>query len=134
MIGLLPVIPVIAPISDQNISIGRNATFLCNVTDGNTGLITYSWERAAVLLSNDDGQIEGAETDTLTIVNVTDSDEGEYNCTATNDLGNSTSNPAMLTIRKSRYIIVYVLYLFRLMIAITTVYFINILYMIAIML
>ena len=100
MIGLLPVIPVIAPISDQSITVGRNATFLCNVTDGNTGLITYSWERDAVLLS--DGQIAGAETDTLTIVDVTDSDEGEYNCTATNDQGNSTSNPAMLTIRKSQ--------------------------------
>ena len=92
---------MIAPISDQSITVGRNATFLCNVTDGNTSLITYSWERDAVLLS-DDGHIAGAETDTLTIVNVTDSDEGEYNCTASDDQGNSTSNPAMLTIRKSQ--------------------------------
>ena len=94
---------MIAPISDQNITIGRNATFLCNVTDGDDGSIMYSWERDAVSLS-DDGRITGTETDTLIIVDVTDSDEGMYTCIATNGGGNSTStNPAMLTIRKSQY-------------------------------
>ena len=94
---------MIAPISDQSITIGRNATFLCNVTDGDDGTIMYSWERDAVSLS-DDARITGNETDTLTIVNVTDSDEGMYTCIATNGGGdNTSSNPAMLTIRKSQY-------------------------------
>ena len=101
---LFPPVPImIAPIVSQSATVGRNVIFVCNITAGDDGSITYSWERDAVPL-NDDERITGNETDTLTIVDVTDADEGGYTCTATSARGvgrSTSSNAAMLTICKS---------------------------------
>ena len=104
---LFPPVPImIAPIVSQSATVGRNVIFVCNITAGDDGSITYSWERNAEPL-NDDERVTGNETDTLTIVGVTDADEGGYTCTATSARGvggSTSSNSAMLTICKSQYI------------------------------
>ena len=57
------------------------------------GSLTYQWQLNGTDLS-------GATTDTLTINNVQESDEGMYRCVVTNAAGMNTSTAAQLTVRE----------------------------------
>lgn len=87
--------PIIAAIPDKVVTTGRNATFVCNVTSS-SGSITYTWLAGATSLS-DGIRVLGSKSDTLTIVGVTDGDEDQYSCNATDNVTTATSNSALLT-------------------------------------
>jgi len=56
---------------------------------------SYNWEREG---GNIPSSATGVNTNTLTIINLTPQDAGNYRCVATNDSGRSESNYATLTI------------------------------------
>ena len=58
--------------------------------------ISYRWLYNGNDVMDDPGHIEGANTNTLMIVNVTVTDWGMYSCVASNIVDNGTSNEATL--------------------------------------
>ncbi|MEM9081102.1 MAG: immunoglobulin domain-containing protein, partial [Verrucomicrobiota bacterium] len=72
------------------------ATFSISATG--TSAISFQWFKDGTPLS-DSANISGSNTDTLTITSVSESNEGDYTCTVTNDSGSETSTPANLLVR-----------------------------------
>ncbi len=68
---------------------GESASF--SITAIGEPDVTYQWEK-------DDVELDDETANTLTIGSVVRSDGGVYKCTATNDGGSSTSEPATLTV------------------------------------
>ena len=85
------------PVDQTNIVPGSDASF--NVTATSIIPLSYQWQKDGVDLT-DGGSITGANTATLTITGVMESDEGGYRCVVTNDAGPVTSNTATLTVGK----------------------------------
>ena len=73
-----------------------NITFMVEATGSN---LTYQWQRNGGNL-NDGVKYSGTTTDTLTVMNVMEADEGNFTCVVTDDVNNDTSNAAELTVRK----------------------------------
>jgi hypothetical protein len=67
---------------------GQTVTFSVKATGTN---LKYQWRK-------DGANISGATSSTLTLTNVTTSDEGKYDCVVSNDCGSVTSNAATLTV------------------------------------
>ena len=62
------------------------------------GATSYKWERHG---RNFPSGTKAVNTDTLTIINLTPEDAGNYRCVATNASGSSTSDYAQLNINGS---------------------------------
>jgi hypothetical protein len=75
---------------------GSTVTFTVDSTTG-SGTLSYQWQFNGSDLP-DGGDISGATTDTLQIMNVDANDEGDYRCVVTNEAGNAISDPATLTL------------------------------------
>ena len=81
----------------QTKSEGENVTLSCKA-DGNP-VPTISWTRNGSPV-DESGRISFSEDKKqLTITNVSRTDSGEYQCVASNSLGNDTSNDATLDIQ-----------------------------------
>ena len=79
---------------DELVNVSDNVTFTCEASGSQP--ITYKWSYNSNYIMDDPGHIEGANTDTLMIINVLVTDWGMYSCEATNIVNNATSNEATL--------------------------------------
>ncbi len=73
---------------NQTATEGSNVTFTIQASNSVT---SYQWRKNGI-------NIEGANSPTLTITNVKQSDSGDYDCLLTNKCGTATSEKAKLTI------------------------------------
>ena len=72
-----------------------NDTTSVSLTCEAVGATSYNWERQIGGISPG---ATGVNTNTLTIINLTPEDAGNYRCVATNASGSSESNYAILTV------------------------------------
>ena len=79
---------------DEIVNVSDNVTFTCGASG--SSVVTYKWSYNGNYIMDDPGHIEGANTDTLMIINVLVTDWGMYSCEATNIVNNATSNEATL--------------------------------------
>ena len=79
---------------DELVDVSDNVTFTCEASGSPP--INYRWLYNGNYIMDDPGHIEGANTDTLMIINVLVTDWGMYSCEATNIVNNVTSNEAAL--------------------------------------
>ncbi len=91
-----PTVPTISshPAS-QTVNPGAQVNF--SVEANGVGPLSYQWKKDGADLSNG-GRISGADTATLTISSVQESDEGNYSCEVSNTYGSVESNAATLTV------------------------------------
>ena len=85
------------PADQIDISVGSNAPFMVTVTGS---LLTYLWQKDEADISPDSTKYSGINTNHLIVMNVDESDNGEYRCMVTNDAGTTTSNEATLQVCK----------------------------------
>ena len=79
---------------------GENVTLSCNATANPVPTILWTRDGSPVDTSGNSTRISfSADTNQLTITNVSRTDSGEYRCVAKNSLGNDTSNVAKLDIQ-----------------------------------
>ena len=79
---------------DELVNVSDSVNFTCEAS-GSTP-ISYRWLYNGNDITDDPGHIEGANTNTLMIVNVEVTDWGVYSCVASNIVDNATSNEATL--------------------------------------
>ena len=79
---------------DELVNVGDNATFTCEASGSPP--INYRWLYNGNDIMDDPRHLEGANTDTLMIINVLVTDWGMYSCEVTNIVNNATSNEATL--------------------------------------
>ena len=79
---------------DKLPSVSDNVTFTCEASGSPP--ISYRWLYNGNYIMDDPGHIEGANTDTLMIINVLVTDWGMYSCETTNIVNKATSNEATL--------------------------------------
>ncbi|MGD0538903.1 MAG: LamG-like jellyroll fold domain-containing protein, partial [Verrucomicrobiota bacterium] len=84
---------------------GTNVSF--TVTADGTVPLSYQWQFNAVNLVNG-GRISGADTASLSLVNVHSADTGNYTVVVTNAYGSATSQVAVLTVTGSNSSVHYV--------------------------
>ena len=72
-----------------------NRAFTVAATGGQP--LAYQWRKNGTNLF-DNPNLAGAQTDTLTIASAAQTDTGQYDCQIINDCGDTTSNPARLTV------------------------------------
>ena len=78
--------------SSQSVEVTLNATFTTMVTGVGSDDFTYQWRHNGTIISRE-------TEDTLMITNVTENDNGEYECIVTNQFGDTnTSNVVMLMV------------------------------------
>jgi Tol biopolymer transport system component len=80
---------------DQSVAWCDNATF--TVTAVGEGTLTWQWQKGTTPLANDSHYV-GTASATLTILNVTDLQAGDYRCMVSNSSGSVFSDPATLTV------------------------------------
>ena len=81
---------------------GSTAKFTITATGG--GDLTYKWQRNGADLDPLPEGVSGETTTTLQIHKVKKSHEGAYTCIVSNKGGDTTSNPAQLTVCKCLYL------------------------------
>ncbi len=86
-----PATAITSQSGDQSACAGSDVTFSVTATGSN---LTYQWQK-------DGSNISGATSSSLTLTNVSTSDEGTYTCVVSGDCGNVTSNGMTLTITSS---------------------------------
>ena len=86
--------------NQMNVVPGTDVMFTVVATGNN---LTYQWQRDGVNLT-DGARYSGTTTTTLTVMNVTEEDEGNFTCVVTDDMDSITSNAAELTVRKCVYV------------------------------
>ena len=79
---------------DELVNVSDSVNFTCEASGSSP--IYYRWLYNGNYITNDPGHIEGVNTTTLMIVNVTVTDWGMYSCEASNIVNNVTSNGATL--------------------------------------
>jgi DNA/RNA endonuclease G (NUC1) len=95
-VTVVPAAPSIATQpSSRTATAGGNASF--TVSASGTAPLSYQWRRGGTPLAND-AVISGANTATLTFTNLDASYAGTYDVVVTNPVGQTTSNPATLTV------------------------------------
>jgi len=99
--GVLGIPPVIVVHPEDVIEYLLNNATLVRLTCKADGAVTYYWERQIGIIPT--GSI-GANTNTLTIINLQLEDAGNYRCVATNASGSSVSDYAQLSINGQLYI------------------------------
>ena len=72
-----------------------NDTTIVSLTCEADGATSYNWERQSGSIPSGATEVS---TSTLTIINLTPEDAGNYRCVATNASGSSVSNYATLTV------------------------------------
>ena len=78
--------------SSQSVEVTHNATFTTMVTGVGSNNFTYQWRHNGTIIS-------GETNHTLVIINVMESNGGEYSCIMDNQLGDTvTSNIVVLTV------------------------------------
>ncbi len=82
------------PPAAQSVKQGQTATFSVTATGSN---LTYQWRKDDVDLV-DGGNISGATTATLVLLNVTTADIGSYSVVVSNAAGQKTSTPVTLNV------------------------------------
>jgi uncharacterized repeat protein (TIGR03803 family) len=97
---LLPPGIIVQPKSQTNYA-GATATFLVSATSLNP--LGYQWEKNGTNLVNG-GNISGANTNTLTITGISDSNAAIYSVIVSNANGSVTSSNATLTVNDSPFI------------------------------
>ncbi|XP_066014896.1 hemicentin-1-like [Pocillopora verrucosa] len=77
---------------------GENLTLFCNATGSS---LTISWTKNGSAINSDEDVWMRFSTDNeqLAITNVSRKDNGAYRCVASNNVGNATSNAAIVTVR-----------------------------------
>ena len=77
---------------------GENLTLFCNATGSS---LTISWTKNGSAINPDKDVWMRLSTDNeqLAITNVSRKDNGAYRCVASNNVGNATSNAAIVTVR-----------------------------------
>ena len=86
-----------------NATPGTNVQYSISLGVG-TGSRTYQWQYLPTgsafwgNLTNEPGEISGATTNTLTVININESDEGRYRCIVSSICGGDTSVAATLTV------------------------------------
>ncbi|XP_005951845.2 receptor-type tyrosine-protein phosphatase F [Haplochromis burtoni] len=80
----------------------RTATMLCSASGDPDPEISWFKDMLPVNLSSSDGRIKQLRSGALQIENSEDSDQGKYECVATNSLGVRYSGPANLYVRARR--------------------------------
>ncbi len=94
------------PANQVDINEGTNAVFSV-VASG--ALLSYQWKKGGNDISDDDGPYSGTTTNTLTVLSVDSSDEGDYTVCVINEADTVTSDPAAtLTVCKYSNNIIYV--------------------------
>jgi hypothetical protein len=86
--------PSLDPPSDAAVLPGSAASFSVGVSGGIP--TTMQWRHNGMAMMNG-GRISGVDTADLTILGVQSSDQGAYDCVASNDCANITSNAASLS-------------------------------------
>ncbi len=81
------------PLSQENIPLGENITFLVEAEGME---LTYQWRKNEINLT-DGGNISGATTNELSINSVSHADQGLYDCIVTGVYGQVTSDEAILS-------------------------------------
>ena len=79
---------------DELVNVSNNVTFTCEASGSPP--INYRWLYNGNYMMDNPRHIEGANTDTLMIINVLVTDWGMYSCEATNIIDNRASNDATL--------------------------------------
>ncbi len=97
---------MIGDITNQTVSVGMNASFFCDASSIDGGIVSYSWDRNGLPLMEGltpgGSVVSGTSDDTLVVEGVTDENEGGYSCTVSDGGGSvDTSNTAFLTAGKS---------------------------------
>ena len=81
------------PMNDTVLLLTNNYNY--SLTCEADGATSYNWERQSGSIPSG---ATGVNTNTLTIINLTPEDAGNYRCVATNASGSSQSNYATLTV------------------------------------
>ena len=79
---------------DELVGITDSVNFTCEASGSPP--VNYRWLYNGDYIMDDPGHVEGVNSDTLMIVNVTVTDVGVYSCEANNIVNNATSNEATL--------------------------------------
>ena len=88
------------PVSLSDVIPGSQVMFSVTASaDPAGGTITYQWRVNGTDIM-DDAKFSGATTDTLTISNVQESDQGNYYCNVSNDDDDTSSSTVTLDVRK----------------------------------
>jgi hypothetical protein len=82
------------PVSQENIDESSEVTFSVQADGTN---LSYQWRKDETSLT-DNEHISGSQTNQLTLSNVSESDEGVYDCLVSGNCGQSVSNDANLTL------------------------------------
>ena len=98
----LPVIQ--AGPADLNITLSNNATFRCQAT-GVPPITGYQWFFNDTLLTSSSHHV--IQGPTLIIVSVTLADVGYYKCLVSNQVGDSMSNQAFLTVLRKKIVFLF---------------------------
>ncbi|XP_063317008.1 receptor-type tyrosine-protein phosphatase F-like [Pelmatolapia mariae] len=80
----------------------RTATMLCAASGNPDPEISWFKDMLPVNISSSDGRIKQLRSGALQIENIEESDQGKYECVATNSLGVRYSGPANLYVRARR--------------------------------
>ncbi|MBI5688643.1 MAG: immunoglobulin domain-containing protein [Verrucomicrobia bacterium] len=96
LVSVVPAAPSIVTHPATQTVTGGTVVTLSVVARG-TQPFTYAWRKGGTPLV-DGGVISGATAATLTLTGVTAADSGSYDVVVTNSVGNTTSNPATLTV------------------------------------
>ncbi len=89
---------------DQFVAVGENAEFSIAATDPLGGMLSYQWfYDPDPETADDESELSGETTDTLSIDGVAEIDEGYYYCVVTTTSGSTTSNLAGLFIKRCLY-------------------------------
>ncbi len=90
-VNVIQATQITAQPQSQTVCESNDVTFTVSATGDN---LTYQWQK-------DGSDISGATTNSLTIPNVSISDEGDYTCIVSGDCGSVTSDQAVLTVEQA---------------------------------
>jgi len=85
----------ITSVNNETAALGTTAILRC-ISSGDTPL-NFQWSFSGSMLT-DDARITGARTETLSISQLTEADNGTYTCIATNSYGRDSAETSVIVI------------------------------------